>query len=89
MDAISTAALTKYYGKARGITDIHLTVPEGDFRTCKRRKGTPCRVPFDTSCRTDEGRFSEVGISACADCDLEYCGGCDYGYRGPADRAGA
>lgn len=31
MDAIQTVALTKYYGKARGITDIHLTVPEGDF----------------------------------------------------------
>lgn len=31
MDAIQTVALTKYYGRARGITDIHLTVPEGDF----------------------------------------------------------
>lgn len=31
MDAIQTVSLTKYYGKARGITDIHLTVPEGDF----------------------------------------------------------
>ena len=31
MDAIRTVSLTKYYGKARGITDINLTVAEGDF----------------------------------------------------------
>lgn len=31
MDAIQTISLTKYYGKSRGITDINLTVPEGDF----------------------------------------------------------
>lgn len=31
MDAIRLAALTKYYGKARGIVDVDLTVPEGDF----------------------------------------------------------
>lgn len=31
MDAIRTASLTKYYGKARGIIDINLTVKQGDF----------------------------------------------------------
>lgn len=31
MDAIQTISLTKYYGKSKGITDINLTVPEGDF----------------------------------------------------------
>lgn len=31
MFAIETNALTKYYGKARGIVDVDLTVPQGDF----------------------------------------------------------
>lgn len=31
MNVIETASLTKFYGKARGIADIHLTVSEGDF----------------------------------------------------------
>ncbi|MCI8465876.1 MAG: ABC transporter ATP-binding protein [Lachnospiraceae bacterium] len=31
MNAIKTASLTKYYGKARGIMDLNLTVAEGDF----------------------------------------------------------
>lgn len=31
MNAIKTTSLTKYYGKARGIIDIDLTVEEGDF----------------------------------------------------------
>lgn len=31
MDAIKTVNLTKYYGKARGIVDLNLTVPEGAF----------------------------------------------------------
>ena len=31
MDAIKTNHLTKYYGKVRGIEDVSLTVPEGDF----------------------------------------------------------
>lgn len=31
MNAIETSALTKFYGKARGIKDIDLTVAEGDF----------------------------------------------------------
>lgn len=31
MNAIMTNNLTKYYGKARGITDVSLTVEEGDF----------------------------------------------------------
>lgn len=31
MNAIMTDNLTKYYGKARGITDVSLTVEEGDF----------------------------------------------------------
>ena len=31
MDAIKTENLTKYYGKARGIVDLNLTVPEGAF----------------------------------------------------------
>ncbi|MDE7062972.1 MAG: ABC transporter ATP-binding protein, partial [Lachnospiraceae bacterium] len=31
MNAIETVSLTKYYGKSRGITDIDLTVEEGDF----------------------------------------------------------
>lgn len=30
-NAIETSGLTKIYGKARGITDVNLTVPEGDF----------------------------------------------------------
>jgi ABC-2 type transport system ATP-binding protein len=31
MNAIKTEKLTKYYGKNRGIIDVDLTVPEGDF----------------------------------------------------------
>lgn len=31
MEAIKTVSLTKYYGKARGIIDMNLTVEEGDF----------------------------------------------------------
>ena len=31
MDAIKTTSLTKYYGKSRGITDMNLTVAQGDF----------------------------------------------------------
>lgn len=31
MNAIQTRNLTKYYGKSRGIVDVNLTVPEGDF----------------------------------------------------------
>lgn len=31
MNAIKTTELTKYYGKARGIIDLNLTVDEGDF----------------------------------------------------------
>lgn len=31
MNAVETVSLTKFYGKARGITDIDLTVAEGDF----------------------------------------------------------
>lgn len=31
MNAITTKGLTKYYGKSRGIIDVDLTVPEGDF----------------------------------------------------------
>lgn len=31
MNAIETSALTKFYGKSRGINDIDLTVAEGDF----------------------------------------------------------
>ena len=31
MNAIQTDSLTKYYGKSRGITDVSLTVGEGDF----------------------------------------------------------
>lgn len=31
MRAIETAGLTKYYGKARGIVDLKLTVEEGEF----------------------------------------------------------
>ena len=30
-NAIETSGLTKIYGKARGITDVNLAVPEGDF----------------------------------------------------------
>ncbi len=31
MEAVRTISLTKYYGKSRGIKDINLAVPEGDF----------------------------------------------------------
>ena len=31
MDVIKTQKLTKYYGKARGIIDLDLTVAEGQF----------------------------------------------------------
>lgn len=31
MDAVKTTNLTKFYGKARGIIDLNLTVPEGEF----------------------------------------------------------
>ena len=31
MNAIQTVSLTKYYGKSRGIINVGLSVPEGDF----------------------------------------------------------
>ncbi len=31
MNAVETISLTKFYGKARGISDVNLTVAEGDF----------------------------------------------------------
>lgn len=31
MDVIKTEKLTKYYGKARGIIDLDLTVKKGEF----------------------------------------------------------
>ena len=31
MNAVETVSLTKFYGKSRGIKDIDLSVPEGDF----------------------------------------------------------
>ena len=31
MNAIETKNLTKYYGKSRGIVDVNLSVPKGDF----------------------------------------------------------
>ncbi|MBQ7595084.1 MAG: ATP-binding cassette domain-containing protein, partial [Clostridia bacterium] len=31
MNAIETKGLTKYYGKARGIEDLNLTVSEGEM----------------------------------------------------------
>lgn len=31
MDAIKTVSLTKFYGKARGITDVNLSVSQGEF----------------------------------------------------------
>ena len=31
MEIIKTTKLTKYYGKARGILDLDLTVTQGDF----------------------------------------------------------
>lgn len=31
MNAVETVSLTKFYGKARGISDVNLTVSEGDF----------------------------------------------------------
>ena len=34
MDVIKTAKLTKYYGKARGIVDLDLTVSQGEFFGC-------------------------------------------------------
>ena len=31
MDAVKTENLTKYYGKARGINNVNLSIKEGDF----------------------------------------------------------
>ena len=31
MNVIETKGLTKYYGKARGVLDLDLTVKEGEF----------------------------------------------------------
>ena len=31
MDAVSTAKLTKYYGRTRGIIDLDLKVSQGEF----------------------------------------------------------
>lgn len=31
MDAIKTVKLTKYYGRARGIENLNLTVQKGEF----------------------------------------------------------
>ena len=38
MYAIKTDSLTKYYGPSRGITDISLTVSEGDFYRSERSR---------------------------------------------------
>ncbi|MGM9626424.1 MAG: ABC transporter ATP-binding protein, partial [Eubacteriales bacterium] len=31
MDAVRTEGLTKYYGRARGILDVSLSVEQGEF----------------------------------------------------------
>ncbi len=48
MEAVRTISLTKYYGKSRGIKDINLSVPEGDFWPDyrHRRKGGDFRTGY-------------------------------------------
>ena len=39
MKAIETKGLTKFYGKARGITDLDLAVEEGEFSVLSVQTG--------------------------------------------------
>lgn len=60
MDAIKTISLTKYYGKARGITDMNLTVKQGDFFGFIGPNG----AGKSTTIRTLLGLISPTGGSA-------------------------
>lgn len=60
MDAIKTTSLTKYYGKARGITDMNLTVKQGDFFGFIGPNG----AGKSTTIRTLLGLISPTGGSA-------------------------
>lgn len=60
MDAIKTINLTKYYGKARGIIDISLTVTEGEFFGFIGPNG----AGKSTTIRTLLGLISPTGGSA-------------------------
>ncbi len=60
MDAIKTSSLTKYYGKALGITDMNLTVKQGDFFGFIGPNG----AGKSTTIRTLLGLISPTGGSA-------------------------
>lgn len=60
MDAIKITNLTKYYGKARGIIDLNLTVPEGGFFGFIGPNG----AGKSTTIRTLLGLISPTGGSA-------------------------
>lgn len=60
MDAIQTRSLTKYYGKARGIIDLDLTVAEGEFFGFIGPNG----AGKSTTIRTLLGLISPTGGSA-------------------------
>ena len=60
MKAITTDHLTKYYGKARGIMDVSLSVAEGDFFGFIGPNG----AGKSTTIRTLLGLISATGGSA-------------------------
>ncbi|MGM9662035.1 MAG: ABC transporter ATP-binding protein [Oscillospiraceae bacterium] len=60
MDAIKTSGLTKYYGKARGVIDLNLSVAEGEFFGFIGPNG----AGKSTTIRTLLGLLSPTGGSA-------------------------
>lgn len=71
MDIITTDHLTKYYGKARGITDLSLTVGEGEFfgfiGPNGAGKSTTIRILLGLM-RADSGSASVFGMNAAYNC---------------------
>lgn len=70
MDIIKTNRLTKYYGKSRGITDLSLTVGEGEFfgfiGPNGAGKSTTIRILLGLI-RADSGSASVFGIDTACD----------------------
>ena len=70
MDIIKTNRLTKYYGKSRGITDLSLTVGEGEFfgfiGPNGAGKSTTIRILLGLI-RADSGSASVFGMDTACD----------------------
>ena len=70
MDAIKTVNLTKYYGKARGIIDLNLTVREGEFFGFIGPNGAGKSTTIRTLLgllHASSGRAQVLGMDICTD----------------------